>query len=47
MRTTAEHIKHVSGAHLGFLEGRDPDFRKRANQYETTSDTNDISVITF
>ena len=35
MRTTAEHIKYVSGVHLGFLEGRGPDFRKRANQYET------------
>ena len=35
MRTTAEHIKYVSGAHLGFLEGRGPDVRKRANQYET------------
>ena len=24
-----------TGAHLGFSEGRGPNFRKRANQYET------------
>ena len=25
----------VSGAHLGFLEGRGPNFRKRKKQYKT------------
>ena len=35
---------NVSGAHLGFSEGRGPNFRKRENQYKTEKN---ISVITF
>ena len=38
-------VSLVPGAHLGFPEGRGPNFRKGANQYKTKK--KHISVITF
>ena len=29
------HDIHISGVHVGFSEGRGPNFRKGANQYKT------------
>ena len=42
-------IYSIAGAHLGFSEGRGPNFRKGESQYKNKKETNisHISVITF